>query len=128
MSFSSVLEQYPPRFGKKPKLQYNAEEGNDIRLRCLVRGNPPPSVAWIKYQKPVQLSSRIRLNSRGNSTFKVKKTRPDDAGNYTCTATNILGKINATLALHVHKGKLLSLVKDLKFSLYKQKGELERKT
>ena len=124
MSFSSVLEQYPPRFGKRPKLQYNAEAGNDIRLRCLVKGNPPPTVAWIKEQKLVQLSSRIRLNSRGNSTLKIKKTQPDDAGNYTCTATNVLGKINATLELHVHKDKLLYLVKDLKFFLYKQKGEL----
>ncbi|XP_068675497.1 fibroblast growth factor receptor-like 1 [Montipora foliosa] len=104
MSFSSVLEQYPPQFEKRPKLQYNAEAGNDIRLRCLVKGNPPPTVAWIKDQKLVQLSSRIRLNSRGNSTLKIKKTQPDDAGNYTCTATNVLGKINATLELHVHKG------------------------
>ncbi|XP_068745558.1 fibroblast growth factor receptor 2-like [Montipora capricornis] len=97
-------EQYPPRFGKKPKLQYNAEAGNDIRLRCLVKGNPPPTVEWIKDQKNVQFSPRIRLNSRGNSTLKIKKTQPDDAGNYTCTATNVLGKINATLELHVHEG------------------------
>ncbi|XP_068690336.1 fibroblast growth factor receptor-like 1 isoform X2 [Montipora foliosa] len=111
-SFSVILhgvlvssnQQYPPQFEKRPKLQYNAEAGNDIRLRCLVKGNPPPTVAWIKDQKLVQLSSRIRLNSRGNSTLKIKKTQPDDAGNYTCTATNVLGKINATLELHVHKG------------------------
>ena len=127
MSFSSVLERYPPQFGKRPKLQYNAEAGNDIRLRCLVNGYPPPTVAWIKDQKLVQLSSRIRLNSRGNRVLTIARTQPDDAGNYTCTATNVLGKINATLELHVHKGKLLYLVKDLKFFLYKQKGELEIK-
>ena len=102
-----MLEQYPPRFGKKPKVQNNVQVGHDIRLRCSVKGDPPPRLTWVKDQKPLQFSSRIRLISRDNGIVKIKNTQLVDAGYYTCIAANSLGGVNATLELHVRHGKLL---------------------
>ncbi|XP_074634964.1 hemicentin-1-like isoform X1 [Acropora palmata] len=103
----TTSEQYPPRFGKKPKVQNNVQVGHDIRLRCSVKGDPPPRLTWVKDQKPLQFSSRIRLISRDNGIVKIKNTQLVDAGYYTCIAANSLGGVNATLELHVRHGKLL---------------------
>ncbi|XP_067039926.1 uncharacterized protein [Acropora muricata] len=97
-------EQYPPRFGKKPKVQNNVQVGHNIRLRCSVKGDPPPRLTWVKDQKPLQFSSRIRLISRDNGIVKIKNTQLVDAGYYTCIAANSLGSVNATLELHVRRG------------------------
>ncbi|KAK2559520.1 Fibroblast growth factor receptor 1 [Acropora cervicornis] len=97
-------EQYPPRFGKKPKVQNNVQVGHNVRLRCSVKGDPPPRLTWVKDQKPLQFSSRIRLISRDNGIVKIKNTQLVDAGNYTCIAANSLGTVNATLELLVRQG------------------------
>lgn len=98
-------EPYPPRFEVTPKHEYNAEIGKVIRLKCKVEGNPPPIVSWIKDDKPVELSTRVR-NLNSNYTIKIKEARLDDQGNYTCIAANTLGKINASMELHIHQGRL----------------------
>ncbi|XP_015756865.1 PREDICTED: fibroblast growth factor receptor 2-like isoform X2 [Acropora digitifera] len=97
-------EQYPPRFGKKPKVQNNVQVGHNVRLRCSVKGDPLPRLSWVKDQKPLQFSSRIRLIPRDNGIVKIKNTQLVDAGNYTCIAANSLGTVNATLELHVRQG------------------------
>ena len=75
-----------------------------VRLRCTVRGNPLPTISWLKGDKPLQLSARVR-NLSNNCTIKIKETRSDDQANYTCIAENALGRINATLQLNVRQGR-----------------------
>ncbi|XP_078358886.1 hemicentin-1-like isoform X2 [Oculina patagonica] len=99
---ASIEDKYPPRFQGTPKLQYNAEVGEDRRLRCVVTGQPPPTITWSKDGKPLQLSERVR-NLSSNKTIKIKQVRLGDQGNYTCIAENALGKINLTLKLHVRQ-------------------------
>ena len=100
-----LAENYPPRFEQTPTLHYTAKTGNVIRLRCMVTGNPAPTISWVKDDKPLQLSSRIR-NLNNNRTVKIKDARLQDQGNYTCIAHSALGKINATLELHVRQGRM----------------------
>ncbi|KAL9983809.1 hypothetical protein ACROYT_G006040 [Oculina patagonica] len=96
-------DKYPPRFQGTPKLQYNAEVGEDKRLRCVVTGQPPPTITWSKDGKPLQLSERVR-NLSSNKTIKIKQVRLGDQGNYTCIAENAFGKLNLTLTLIVRQG------------------------
>ncbi|KAJ7336589.1 Fibroblast growth factor receptor 4 [Desmophyllum pertusum] len=103
--FSSIThsDKYPPRIQGTPKLQYNAEVGELKRLRCGVTGLPPPTITWIKDDKPLQLSERVR-NLNNNKTIKIKQVRLGDQGNYTCIAENPLGKLSLTLELNVRQG------------------------
>ncbi|KAK2559014.1 Fibroblast growth factor receptor-like 1, partial [Acropora cervicornis] len=93
-------------YNQTPTFKSNDNPGHDIRLRCSVKGDPPPRLTWVKDQKPLQFSSRIRLISRDNRIVKIKNTQLVDAGNYTCIAANSLGSVNATLELHVRQGSL----------------------
>ncbi|KAL9983806.1 hypothetical protein ACROYT_G006036 [Oculina patagonica] len=101
-------DKYPPRIQGTPKLQYDAEVGEVKRLRCVVTGQPPPTITWSKDGKPLQLSERVR-NLSSNKTIKIKQVRLGDQGNYTCIAENALGKLNLTLTLIVRQAISASL-------------------
>lgn len=56
-------------------------------------GDPHLRVDWFKDGKPVQASNRLStLHDFGFVALDLKYTRQDDAGTYTCQATNQLGQ------------------------------------
>ena len=68
-----------------------AVHGATIYLHCATIGNPKPVVIW---SKAPSLSSNSYLYNNG--TLRVWNMQPDDAGFYTCIATNALGSIQQT--------------------------------
>lgn len=82
-SFVSFLSPpVAPEFSCSAKLQVRAGEG----LTCDVRGNPLPSVTWLRDGKMLTPPTHL---SR------------EDAGNYTLMALNCIGKANHTVEVEV---------------------------
>lgn len=69
-------------------------------LPCEADGLPPPDITWHKDGHTVVASVRRRLLSSG--ALHIAFARPEDAGQYTCTAANAAGASSASTRLTVH--------------------------
>ena len=85
-------------------------EGDNVTLRCIGVGHPPPVVHWKKLNGP--LSDRVSITNMSMSTNKGNVTRVtleliitgvrrEDTGVYQCVVRNhlntVIGSINATV-------------------------------
>ncbi|XP_012942941.1 hemicentin-1 [Aplysia californica] len=75
--------QVPPTFVTRPRDQELTINSN-FQLRCVARGIPTPTITWRLNEKP--LAAPPSLN--GVSTLTVRNAMKEDAGEYTCVATN----------------------------------------
>ena len=70
-------------------------EGNNVTLHCNATGNPALNIAWTK-----DGSSTVLYQGE---TYSIVNIRRQAAGDYTCTALNVVGdKANATVNVTVH--------------------------
>lgn len=70
--------------------------GQSAKLTCEVRGNPPPSVLWLRNAVPLTSSQRLRLSRRA---LRVVSVGPEDEGVYQCMAENAVGSAHAVVQL-----------------------------
>lgn len=70
--------------------------GQSAKLTCEVRGNPPPSVLWLRNAVPLTSSQRLRLSHRA---LWVVSMGPEDEGVYQCMAENEVGSAHAVVQL-----------------------------
>lgn len=70
--------------------------GQSAKLTCEVRGNPPPSVLWLRNAVPLTPSQRLRLSQRA---LRVVSVGPEDEGVYQCMAENEVGSAHAVVQL-----------------------------
>ncbi|XP_006864242.1 PREDICTED: brother of CDO [Chrysochloris asiatica] len=70
--------------------------GQSAKLSCEVRGNPPPSVLWLRNAIPLTPSHRLRLSRRA---LRVVSVGPEDEGVYQCMAENEVGSAHAVVQL-----------------------------
>lgn len=63
-----------------------------LKMKCIVRGDPPPKVNWTKN------GARLAYH---NNTVIIKHATSNDIGRYECIAVNRAGKINATIWIDV---------------------------
>lgn len=70
--------------------------GQSAKLTCEVRGNPPPSVLWLRNAVPIASSQRLRLSRRA---LRVVSVGPEDEGVYQCMAENEVGSAHAVVQL-----------------------------
>uniref|UniRef100_A0A3Q3L4X2 Uncharacterized protein n=1 Tax=Mastacembelus armatus TaxID=205130 RepID=A0A3Q3L4X2_9TELE len=69
--------------------------GDEIRLICSASGSPSPQLFWS--HENMFLTNRLSLNQYGVLT--IKGALPEDAGNYTCLATNEAGTASQSVSL-----------------------------
>ncbi|XP_010127611.1 PREDICTED: ADAMTS-like protein 3, partial [Chlamydotis macqueenii] len=74
-----------------------ARIGANVMIECPVKGVPRPNVTWFKKNDILQINSLLVLNG---SLF-LRNVSYEDAGTYTCRATNALGKAEAASVLHL---------------------------
>ena len=67
-------------------------------LKCTAAGNPPPKVTWFKVNSTLPVGRHVVKSS---GALIVQDVRPEDEGQYTCKAENLLGTINASAQLTV---------------------------
>ena len=82
-------------------------------LTCQGKGNPRPTIAWLKNGQKIKKSNRVTLSSSASGdklvTFElvITDTKYEDSGVYTCVIFNSMGGTNSSGTLLVH-GKLVN--------------------
>lgn len=85
-----------------------ASEGQVVVLECRVRGAPPLQVRWFRQGSEIQDSPDFRiLQKKPRSTAEpeeictlvIAESFPEDAGIFTCSATNDYGSVTSTAQL-----------------------------
>lgn len=80
--------------------------GQSAKFTCEVRGNPQPSVMWLRNAVPLSASHRLRLSRRA---LRLVSVGPEDDGIYQCMAENEVGSAQAMVQLRTARpGKSLS--------------------
>ncbi|XP_069185985.1 cell adhesion molecule Dscam1 isoform X2 [Procambarus clarkii] len=74
--------------------------GEELRLACRVVGNPTPTRLWTFNGKPLG-GSQTRVKEYPDGSVLVTDVKAQDAGNYTCTTTNLHGSDSITYAVTV---------------------------
>lgn len=70
--------------------------GQSAKFTCRVRGNPQPSVMWLRNAVPLLGSHRLRLSRRA---LRLLSVGPEDEGIYQCMAENEVGSAQAMVQL-----------------------------
>ncbi|KAB1255884.1 Palladin, partial [Camelus dromedarius] len=79
-----------------------ASEGQVVVLECRVRGAPPLQVRWFRQGSEIQDSPDFRiLQKKEICTLVIAETFPEDAGIFTCSASNDYGSVTSTAQLVV---------------------------
>lgn len=82
--------------------------GIGVRLLCCLKGKPWPTIKWFKDGRELSKSD-YTMNARdGVVTLDILSCRMEDAGNYTCIASNNLGSAETSCALVVESKKIPS--------------------
>lgn len=80
--------------------------GQSAKFTCEVRGNPQPSVVWLRNAVPLSASHRLRLSRRA---LRLVSVGPEDDGIYQCMAENEVGSAQAMVQLRTARpGQSLS--------------------
>lgn len=102
--------------------------GQSAKFTCEVRGNPQPSVMWLRNAVPLSASHRLRLSRRA---LRLISVGPEDEGIYQCMAENEVGSAQAMVQLKTARpGKHFLLACDHSIpepNTGKQQGEQEKK-
>lgn len=70
--------------------------GQTAKFTCEVKGNPPPSVVWLRNAVPVLPTPRHRISRK---LLRVSSVGPEDDGIYQCMAENEVGSAQALTLL-----------------------------
>ncbi|XP_021098568.1 hemicentin-1 [Heterocephalus glaber] len=74
-----------------------------VTLQCIANGIPNPSITWLKDDQPVNTAQgNLKIQSSGR-VLQIAKALLEDAGRYTCVATNAAGETQHHTQLHVHE-------------------------
>jgi len=87
----------PPSFltGLKPEL--SIKDGSRLELKVQVKGDPDPQVSWLKDGKPISSSEIMEVKYKnGVASVTINEVFPEDAGKFTCKATNTKGSVETS--------------------------------
>ncbi|XP_054715079.1 neuroglian-like [Uloborus diversus] len=90
----------PPTITERPEPVTSAVISSMVTLRCRVFGAPNPKIKWMRDNQELK-SDRFQL--QGNGDLEINEVRAQDEGEYTCSASNKFGDIQASGRLEVKK-------------------------
>ncbi|XP_069801575.1 brother of CDO isoform X2 [Dendropsophus ebraccatus] len=107
--FYNVQVFEPPEVNMESSQQIVAW-GQTAKFTCNVKGNPQPSVVWLRNTVPLLPSSRHRISKR---ILKVNTVGPEDDGIYQCVVENEVGSAQAlTFLMTVRPGAFPNLAEE----------------
>ncbi|XP_057363933.1 hemicentin-1 isoform X3 [Manis pentadactyla] len=102
-----VYVKEPPVFkGDHPSNWIEPLGGNAI-LNCEVKGDPVPTIQWSR--KGVDIGINRRIRQLGNGSLAIYGTLNEDAGDYTCVATNDAGVVQRSMSLTLQSPPVVTL-------------------
>ncbi|KAK2508441.1 hypothetical protein MC885_016939, partial [Smutsia gigantea] len=102
-----VYVKEPPVFkGDYPSNWIEPLGGNAI-LNCEVKGDPVPTIQWSRKGVDIEINHRIR--QLGNGSLAIYGTLNEDAGDYTCVATNDAGVVERSMSLTLQSPPVVTL-------------------
>ncbi|XP_023339713.1 neural cell adhesion molecule 1 [Eurytemora carolleeae] len=91
----TVRVKYPPEVEMEQNW-LKSESGTEIDIDCIVYSDPSPQVTWFRNSGKIFETDRLLMTEKpGRWTIKIIDIRESDFGNYSCRATNLLGKASA---------------------------------
>ncbi|XP_056628956.1 hemicentin-1 isoform X2 [Triplophysa dalaica] len=106
MGRTNLVLQVPPVMSV-PRLEYTAVLGQLVNLECTADGQPKPDVSWHRERRPVVEGPHLRLFSNG--TLHITSTQRSDAGIYTCSARNNVGRASQDIRLVLQTPPIISV-------------------
>lgn len=109
LSFLSTAD-FAPSFIEHPTSR-TIKEGKLLLLVCAAKGKPRLRIRWKKNGRTINADSRIKIKLSRNSTrlrLKIKKSMPEDSGDYHCVAKNDFGFTSSIKARVEIKRKRIS--------------------
>ncbi|XP_013412510.1 titin [Lingula anatina] len=96
------MDKSKPEFLKQPA-SVEVIEGQSAKLRCKVKGYPPPRVLWFKDGKKIYSSEECTIMKTGNRDYMlyIDAASLDDDAEYTVSARNICGEVKCSVELLV---------------------------
>uniref|UniRef100_A0A2K5KA06 Hemicentin-2 n=1 Tax=Colobus angolensis palliatus TaxID=336983 RepID=A0A2K5KA06_COLAP len=73
-------------------------QGVEVKVSCSASGYPTPHISWSREGQTLQEDSRVHVDAQG--TLIIQGVAPEDAGNYSCQATNEVGTDQETVTLY----------------------------
>lgn len=103
-SFLQEQLQRSPVFSSLLKDQSEVA-GSSARFHCHIEGFPDPEVLWFFSGSPIQESKRLKIEyeDSGSCSLIISDVSPNDAGVYTCRASNSHGQAETSAKLSVHR-------------------------
>ena len=98
-----------PHFIAKPSSSVTVKEKQNVTLPCSAGGFPPPVITWYK-DGDVIGEKRRQFNKRN---LEIKEIQFEDRGSYTCTAENILGRVQSSVNVTVKGIYVLTFLRKL---------------
>ncbi|XP_067230023.1 neural cell adhesion molecule L1-like protein isoform X4 [Chanodichthys erythropterus] len=92
-SFHVTVEE-PPEFEIEPQSQLGTI-GSDVVIKCVVKGNPQPSVTWRVNGQPLNEVPASNRKILKDGTISIHNANPENSAVYQCEATNRHGTILA---------------------------------
>ena len=93
----------PPAFAK-PIAGLDAKEGSLAHFEVVVAGQPLPQVTWFREGHQIVPSKDFQVRKEGNKhQLIIQKVMKEDAGIFTCRATNPAGAAECSGALFVER-------------------------
>nr|XP_057926871.1 hemicentin-1 [Doryrhamphus excisus] len=84
--------------------------GDEISLVCSASGSPPPLLFWSHGN--TFLANRPRLSLHQQGVLTIRGALPEDAGNYTCLATNVAGTASQSVHLSYAEVPVITVVQE----------------
>lgn len=84
----------------RPNLTDDMPTSSFVRLHFAA--NPLPTVVWNKDGKTLKSDSHVSIfESGGQYYLEIRRATAEDAGEYTCTASNSEGSVSCSIAVFV---------------------------
>ncbi|KAG5276279.1 hypothetical protein AALO_G00130100 [Alosa alosa] len=99
----NVAVHVPPSIRSTGPAERSVVLQRPISLQCVASGIPAPSITWLKDGRPVDTTREYLKLESGGKTLHITQARLEDAGKYTCVATNAAGEAQQHVRLSVHE-------------------------
>jgi len=87
----------PPSFMTGLKPEQSLKDGSRLELSVQVKGDPDPMVTWLKDGKQISSNEIMEVKYKnGLASVIISEVFPEDAGKYTCKATNSKGSVETS--------------------------------